>query len=140
MNRYVILVLVLVFIFFVVPKSLRATKEVYEVVTKLPKEDIVLYAKKTNEIYIGTDFKGETYFIPFGINVTNPTYAPKIFYQDINEDGKKELIITLTKGYGSAVRDYSDKMYQAKAIEFIMDINKNPFYVQINITPYSTNG
>lgn len=58
MNRYVILVLVLVlvlvFIFFVVPKSLRATKEVYEVVTKLPKEDIVLYAKKTNEIYIGT--------------------------------------------------------------------------------------
>lgn len=77
MKKYIILVLV--FIFFVVPKTLSATKEVYEVVTKLS-EDIVLYAKKTNEdLYrdFKLDFKGETYFIPFGINVTNPTYALK---------------------------------------------------------------
>ena len=49
MKRHVILVLVLVFIFFVVPKSLSATNKGYEVVTKLPKEDIVLYAKKMND-------------------------------------------------------------------------------------------
>lgn len=37
------------------------------------------------------DFKEETYFRPFWINITNPSYALKLFYEDINEDGKKEL-------------------------------------------------
>jgi len=133
--------LVLVFIFFVVPKTLRATKEVYEVVTKLSK-DIVLYAKKTNEdLYrdFKLDFKGETYFIPFGINVTNPTYAPKIFYQDINEDRKEELIITLTKGYGSGVQDEEVYAYSYTngLIDVIVDnplaiINKD---VKTKLTP-----
>lgn len=227
MKRYVIFLLV--FILFIVPKSVGATNEEYEVVTKLPKENIVLYAKKMNGLFqdFKIDFNGETYFRPYWINTTNPTYTPKLFYQDINEDGKKELIITLTKGYGSGalyeevyvysytneladvivdnplaiiyknvktklttkkaeitlgdkvsivdttsiepshlfedigigsiidyevinnnlmVRvsaqitpakfvgdiiityEYRDKMYQAKAIEFITDINKNPFY------------
>lgn len=139
MKKYIILVLV--FIFFVVPRTLSATKEVYEVVTKLSK-DIVLYAKKTNEdLYrdFKLDFKGETYFIPFGINVTNPTYAPKIFYQDINEDRKKELIITLTKGYGSGVRDEEVYAYSYTngLIDVIVDnplaiINKN---VKTKLTP-----
>ena len=97
MKRYVILLLV--FIFFVVPKRVSATNEGYEVVTKLPKEDIVLYAKKMNDgLYrdFKLDFKGETYFRPLWINVTNPTYAPDLFYEDINKDGTKELIITRT--------------------------------------------
>ena len=112
MKRYVILLLV--FIFFIVPKSVSATNEGYEVVTKLPKENIVLYAKKMNGLYwdFKIDFKGETYFRPFWINVTNPTYAPKLFYQDINEDGKKELIVTLTKGYGSGALDKDVYVYR----------------------------
>lgn len=140
MKRYVILVLV--FIFFVVPKSLSATNEGYEVVTKLPKEDIVLYAKKMNDgLYrdFKLDFKGETYFRPFWINITNSTYAPKFFYQDINGDGKKELIITLTKGYGSGVRDEEVYVYSYTngLIDVIVDnplaiINKN---VKTKLTP-----
>jgi len=140
MKRYVILVLV--FIFFVVLKSVSATNEGYEVVTKLPKEDIVLYAKKMNDgLYrdFKLDFKGETYFRPFWINVTNPTYAPQIFYQDINEDAKKELIITLTKGYGSGVRDEEVYVYSYTngLIDVIVDnplaiINKN---VKTKLTP-----
>jgi len=113
MKRYVILVLV--FIFFVVPKSISSTNEGYEVVTKLPKENIVLYAKKMNDgLYrdFKLDFKGETYFRPFWISVTNPTYAPKLFYEDINKDGTKELIITLTKGYGSGVLDEEVYVYR----------------------------
>jgi hypothetical protein len=85
------------------------------------------------------DFKGETYFRPFWINVTNLTYAPKIFYQDINEDGKKELIITLTKGYGSGVRDEEVYVYSYTngLIDVIVDnplaiINKN---VKTELTP-----
>lgn len=133
MKRYVILLLV--FIFFVVPKSISATNEGYEVVTKLPKENIVLYAKKMNDgLYrdFKLDFKGESYFRPFWINVTNPTYAPNLFYEDINKDGTKELIITLTKGYGSGVRDEEVYVYSYTngLIDVIVDnplaiINKN---------------
>lgn len=140
MKRYVILVLV--FIFFIVLKSVSATNEEYEVVTTLPKEDIVLYAKKMNDgLYrdFKLDFKGETYFRPFWINVTNPTYAPQIFYQDINEDAKKELIITLTKGYGSGVRDEEVYVYSYTngLIDVIVDnplaiINKN---LKTKLTP-----
>ncbi|MGB2872977.1 hypothetical protein [Psychrobacillus psychrotolerans] len=140
MKRHVILLLV--FIFFVVPKSISGTNEEYEVVSKLPKESIVLYAKKMNDgLYrdFKLDFKGETYFRPFWINVTNPTYAPKIFYQDINEDGKKELIITLTKGYGSGVRDEEVYVYSYTngLIDVVVDnplaiINKN---VKTKLTP-----
>jgi hypothetical protein len=112
MKRY--LILLLVCILFFVPKSVSATNEGYEMVTKLPKEDIALYAKKMNGFYrdFKIDFKGETYFRPFWINDTNPTYAPKLFYEDINEDGKKELIITLTKGYGTGVLDEEVYVYR----------------------------
>ncbi|HWL13902.1 MAG TPA: hypothetical protein VNQ57_12985 [Ureibacillus sp.] len=112
MKRYIILLLV--FILFFVPKSVSATNEGYEMVTKLPKEDIILYAKKMNGLYqdFKIVFKGETYFRPFWINDTNPTYAPKLFYEDINKDGKKEIIITLTKGYGSGVLDEEVYVYR----------------------------
>jgi hypothetical protein len=35
------------------------------------------------------------------MNVSNQTYYPKLDYSDINGDGKKEIIIVLTTGYGS---------------------------------------
>lgn len=132
MKKYVFLLLV--FIFFVVPKSNSATNEGYELVTKLPNENIELYAKKMNGLYreFKLDFKGDTYFRPFWINVTNPTYAPKLFYEDINKDGTKELIITLTKGYGTGVLDEEVYVYKNKngLFDIIVDnplaiINKN---------------
>lgn len=112
MKKY--LILVLVFILFVVPKGVSANNEGYKVVSKLTKEDIVLYAKEMNGLYrdFKIDFKGQTYFRPFWMNVTNPTYAPKLFYEDINQDGKKELVITLTKGYGSGALDEEVYVYR----------------------------
>ncbi|MGE6488608.1 hypothetical protein [Paenisporosarcina sp. NPDC076898] len=78
----------------------------YEIVAKSTEENITLYAKKMEGLDsqyrdFKIDFKGETYSRPFWMNVTNPTYAPKIFYEDINKDQKKELIIILTLGYGT---------------------------------------
>lgn len=104
MKKYLILVLI---ILFLVPKNIEAQNEEYVVVSKLDKENITLYAKKIGDMYrdFKIDFKGATYFRPFWMNVTNPTYAPQIFYEDINKDGKKELIITLNKGYGTGVLD-----------------------------------
>ncbi|MFJ7755920.1 hypothetical protein ACQKGI_22025 [Peribacillus muralis] len=123
MKRYVFLLLV--FIFFLVPKSISATNEGYEVVTKLPNENIVLYAKKMNGSYrdFKLDFKGETYIRPFWISDTNPTYPPKLLYEDINKDGTKELIMTLTKGYGSGALNEEVYVYRYKngLIDVIVD-------------------
>ena len=111
MKKHIILILVMVIF---MPKNAVADVKEYRVVSELPEEHITLDAKEKNGSFqdFRIHFKGETYFRPFWINVTNPTYAPKLFYQDINEDGKKELIITLTKGYGSGALDEEVYVYR----------------------------
>ncbi|WP_226670765.1 hypothetical protein [Metabacillus litoralis] len=108
------IVLLLTIICLLVPTSAVAKSNQYEIVSKLSEQNITLYAKKSNGFYhdFKMNFKGEVYSRPFWMNVTNPTYAPELFYEDINQDGKKELIITLTKGYGSGVRDEEVYVYR----------------------------
>ncbi|MDP4087198.1 MAG: hypothetical protein Q8934_21790 [Bacillota bacterium] len=112
MKKYIILLLA--FVLFVIPEKVEAKIEGYDVVAKLPKENITLYAKKMDGLY--KDFKiyfnGWVYSRPFWMNVTNPTYAPELFYNDINQDEKKELIITLTKGTGSGVHEEEIYVYR----------------------------
>jgi hypothetical protein len=100
----------------------NAEAEEYKVVSELPKENITLYAKQKNGLFqdFKFHFKGETYFRPFWMNVTNPTYAPKLFYEDINQDEKKELIVTLTKGYGSGALD--EEVYVYRYTNGLIDI------------------
>ncbi len=107
-------ILFMVVILLIVPQPVKAQSEDYVIVSRLEKENITLYAKKGGGMYkdFKIYYKGETYFRPFWMNVTNPTYAPKIFYEDINEDSKKELIITLTKGYGTGVLDEEVYVYR----------------------------
>jgi hypothetical protein len=111
MKRYSPLLLT---IMLIVPQHIKAADEGYMVISKLDKENITLYAKKTGSMYrdFKIHFKGETYFRPFWMNVTNPTYAPQIFYEDINTDKKKELIIILNKGYGTGVLDEEVYVYR----------------------------
>lgn len=40
-------------------------------------------------------------YLPFWSNVSNRSYWPNLFYKDINQDGKKELIFVLTTEYGN---------------------------------------
>ncbi|QED48017.1 hypothetical protein [Cytobacillus dafuensis] len=79
--------------------------EGYEIVSRNDKENITLYAKKINGLFrdFKINFKEGIYLRPFWISDTNPTYAPQIIYKDINKDQNKELIIILTKGYGTGV-------------------------------------
>jgi hypothetical protein len=49
------------------------------------------------------DVNGGTKYFPYWRNVANETYAPQLFYQDINTDGKKDLIIILTQAYGTGI-------------------------------------
>jgi hypothetical protein len=118
MKKYIIFLLVIVLL--VMPENAEA--EEYKVVSELPKENITLYAKQKNGLFqdFKFHFKGETYFRPFWMNVTNPTYAPKLFYEDINQDEKKELIVTLTKGYGSGALD--EEVYVYRYTNGLIDI------------------
>lgn len=103
MKRYIIFIMA--FLLVVAPNKTGATTKGYDIVAKSNEEKITLYAKKMDGLYqdFKIHFKGETYFKPFWMNVTNPSYAPQIYYEDINKDEKKELIIILTKGYGTGV-------------------------------------
>ncbi|MDT0162967.1 hypothetical protein [Bacillus sp. AG4(2022)] len=68
-------------------------------------DSITLHAIERNGLFYDfkLNFQGSEYSRPFWINASNPTYAPEIHYEDINGDKKKELIIILTKGYGTGV-------------------------------------
>jgi hypothetical protein len=104
MKRIIVLILA---VFLLIPQYAGAVNDEYEVVSRLEKENITLYAKKTGSLYTDfkIDFKGETYSQPFWTNVTNPSYAPQLFYEDINNDGRKDLTVILNKGYGTGVLD-----------------------------------
>jgi len=103
MKTYIRLILTVLLIFQ--PTIVGAEIEGYEIVSRDDKENITLYAKKMNGLFrdYKINFKGGLYSRPFWISETNPTYAPQIIYEDINKDLKKELIIILTKGYGTGV-------------------------------------
>lgn len=108
------IVLLLTIFCLLVPSSAVAKSNQYEVVSKLSEQNITLYAKKSNGLYhdFKINFKGRVYSRPFWMNVTNPTYAPKIYYEDINQDKNKELIIVLNKGYGTGLLDEEVYVYR----------------------------
>ncbi|MFC5465501.1 hypothetical protein [Lederbergia graminis] len=87
------------------PTFAGAEMEGYEIVSRFNEEKITLYGKKMGGMYRGfkVDFKGGIYTRPFWNSVTTQAFLPKIFYLDINEDQKKELIITLTTGHGTGL-------------------------------------
>lgn len=123
------------FLLVIIPNNARAENEGYDIVAKSNKENITLYAKKMNDLYYDfkLDFKGEVYSRPFWINVANNiTYAPQIFYKDINRDRKKELIIILNQGYGTGVLQqeiyvygYTNGLIDILVDNLIAIINKN---------------
>lgn len=97
--------LIMGFLLIINPTIAGAGIEGYEIVSRNNKENITLYGKKMNGLYRGfkIDFKGRIYTRPFWNSETSPTYAPQIFYIDINKDQKDELIITLTTGHGTGL-------------------------------------
>lgn len=128
------IILSLIILFVMLPNNIEAKNDGFEIVSKLSSENITLYAKRFGSLYrdFKIDFKGETYFRPFWMNDTNPAYAPQIYYEDINKDEKNELIITLTKGYGTGVLDEEVYVYSYSngLIDILVDnpmaiINKN---------------
>jgi hypothetical protein len=97
--------LIIGFLLIMNPISSDAEMEEYEIVSQNKKENITLYGRKMNGLYRGfkIDFKGGIYTRPFWNSETSLTYAPQIFYKDINKDQKEELVIILTTGHGTGV-------------------------------------
>ncbi|MGM0843999.1 MAG: hypothetical protein ACQEUT_03400 [Bacillota bacterium] len=133
----------LITILLLVPPILAdAAMPGYSVAAQSEEENIVLYGKKIIGLYYDfkVEFKGTVYSRPFWINVTNPAYAPKIYYQDINRDNRNELIIILTRGYGTGVLDqevYVFHLCNKQFKEVLVDsplaiVNKN---IRTSLTP-----
>ncbi|QFG00317.1 hypothetical protein PB01_16700 [Psychrobacillus glaciei] len=133
MKRYI--AFIMTFLLVIVPDNPKAEIEGYDIIAKLSKENITLYAKKMNDLYYDfkLGFKGEIYSRPFWISAANNnTYAPQIYYEDINQDKKKELIIILNQGYGTGVLQEEVHVYRYTngLIDVLVDnpmaiINKN---------------
>ncbi|MGE7694711.1 hypothetical protein ACQKNC_11410 [Lysinibacillus sp. NPDC094177] len=100
-----VLMLIIAISLFTVLTNTKAMINEYDEIAKSDKADVTLYTKKMNGVY--TDFKiyfqGGVLTRPYWMNTTSPTWSPQIIYEDINKDGKNELIIILTKGTGIGI-------------------------------------
>jgi hypothetical protein len=119
------------FLFVIAPNKIGATIKGYDMIAKSGKDDITVYAKKIDDLYYDfkIEFKGRIASKPFWMNVTNPTYAPQIYYEDINNDEKQELIIMLTKGYGTGVLDEEVYVFETDSNRFGELLVDNPLAV-----------
>lgn len=103
MNRILKKLAILTLIIFIVPMETKATAE--KAVGNLPEANLTLYAteKEGDLTNFKLTVKGETYFFPRWVNSPNITYYPKLYYSDINNDGRKEIVIVLTTDTGTGV-------------------------------------
>lgn len=85
-----------------IPEIIQQTQSA-DVLTRVPEANATLFAKKKGSMYeeFILEVNGVYKQFPLWKNVTTPTYAPKLFFDDINRDGKKEMTIVLTTGYGT---------------------------------------
>lgn len=80
-----------------------------KVVAKSEEANATLYASERKDVGWLEKFEikidGITYHKPYWINSNNPSYAPRILFNDINQDGRNDLVIVLIKGHGTGVLD-----------------------------------
>lgn len=115
-----ILIFIIAFSLFAVLTKAKAMLNEYDEIAKSDKAGAILYAKKTNGLYTDfkIDFHGGILSKPYWINTTNPTWAPEIIYEDINQDEKKELVIVLTQGTGTGILQQEVHVFQIQQQKF----------------------
>ncbi|MEI4771893.1 hypothetical protein WAX74_20030 [Psychrobacillus sp. FJAT-51614] len=104
MNRILEKLAIFTLIILLVPMGTKASTA-EKVVGNLPEAELTLYAteKEGDLTNFKLTVKGETYFFPRWLNSPNITYYPKLYYSDINNDGRKEIVIVLTTDTGTGV-------------------------------------
>jgi hypothetical protein len=95
--------------------------------------DVSLFAKEMNDNYTDfkIDFRGSVLSRPYWINTTNPTFSPQIKYEDINNDGKKELIIILTKDTGTGILEQEAHVFHIQNQKINMQFVEVPVEVLV---------
>lgn len=111
--KKILILFISVSLFAVLTKA-EAIMNEYDEIATLNNEAITIYAKKINGLYgdFKIDFQGGILSRPYWLNTTNPAWPPEIIYKDINRDGKKELIIILTKGTGTGIIEREVHVFQ----------------------------
>lgn len=135
MNRILKKLAIFTLIILLVPMGTKASTA-EKVVGNLPEAELTLYAteKEGDLTNFKLTVKGETYFFPRWLNSPNITYYPKLYYSDINNDGRKEIVIVLTTDTGTGVIIQEPHVFQVDnngdLLEKLVDnpmaiINKN---------------
>lgn len=111
--KKILVLMIAISLFAVLTKAIATTND-YDEIANSEKVGIILYAKKMNGLYTDfkIDFQGNILSKPYWINTTSPTWSPEIIYEDISQDGKKELVIILTKGTGTGVLEREVHVFQ----------------------------
>ena len=75
------------------------------VVATLKKAKATLYATKRegNLEKFRLEIDGGTRWFPYWRNSDAPAFGPRLFSEDINQDGKEELVVILTSGHGTGI-------------------------------------
>ncbi|MGE7997708.1 hypothetical protein ACQKOF_03320 [Lysinibacillus sp. NPDC093190] len=124
------LILIFVISLFAVLIKTKAMTDEYDEIAKSDKVNVSIFAKKMNKVYsdFKIDFQGNVLSKPYWINTTSPSWSPQIIYEDINKDGKNELIIILTKGYGTGILErevhvfhIQNQLLNKKLVEVLVD-------------------
>jgi hypothetical protein len=73
-----------------------------KVVATLKKAKATLYAteREGNLEKFRLEIDGGIRWFPYWRSSSAPSYGPRLFFEDINHDGKEELVIILTKEHG----------------------------------------
>ncbi|MCA1321638.1 hypothetical protein LC085_17160 [Bacillus tianshenii] len=108
--------MIIAFLFFIVSTVNSVTKNITvntdalneekeKILGSIPEAKLTFYAQENegNLVNFRMSVNGQTKYFPYWRNVSNETYAPQFLYNDINGDGKKELIVILTQGYGTGI-------------------------------------
>ncbi len=84
-------------------------------------QKVEIWGNKAGDGYRGLKITwGEiTRQFPFWYNVGNPSYAPQVLIEDLNQDGKNELLVILTKGYGTGVKEEEAYLFDSDGFQEI---------------------
>ncbi|SCY41795.1 MULTISPECIES: hypothetical protein [unclassified Lysinibacillus] len=113
--KKILILMIAISLFAILSKAIATTND-YDEIAKSDKVGVTIYAKKLNGLYTDfkIDFQGSILSKPYWINTTSPTWSPEIIYEDISQDGKKELLIILTKGIGTGVLEREVHVFQTQ--------------------------
>ncbi|MGG2074925.1 hypothetical protein AB1J28_16405 [Lysinibacillus irui] len=115
--KKILILMIAISLFTVLAKAIATTND-YDEIARSDKVGVTIYAKKLNGYGLYTnfkiDFQGSILSKPYWINTTSPTWSPEIIYEDISQDGKKELVIILTKYIGTGVLEREVHVFQTQ--------------------------